>query len=110
MQRKQLDTNFFDPAFMEDPFPLYEEIRAVGNVVWNGLLPGWVVGAVCKVPGGAFPSYAQGYYSRSNAFYKKWDKIAKERVGFQAWVDQHVMGTKDFAGFRESIDREAVRA
>src|SRR5215471_7325536 len=27
---------------MEDPFPLYEQIRAVGNVVWNGPLSGWV--------------------------------------------------------------------
>jgi cytochrome P450 len=43
MERKQLDTNFFDPAYMEDPFPLYEEIRAVGNCVWNDLLSGWVV-------------------------------------------------------------------
>ena len=43
MHRKQVDTNFFDPAFMEDPFPLYEQIRAVGNVVWYGPLAGWVV-------------------------------------------------------------------
>ena len=26
-----------------------------------------------SVPGGAFPSYAQGYYKRFNAFYKEWD-------------------------------------
>ena len=74
------------------------------------VLPGWVVTAVCHVPGGAFPSYAQGYYSRNNAFYKKWDKIAKERAGFQAWIDQHVLGTADFAAFRESLEQEAVRA
>jgi cytochrome P450 len=43
LPRKQVDTNFFDPAFREDPFPLYEQIRAVGNVVWNGPLAGWVV-------------------------------------------------------------------
>jgi cytochrome P450 len=43
MNRLQLDVNFFDPAYKEDPYPLYEEIRAVGNVVWNGLLPGWTV-------------------------------------------------------------------
>jgi glutaconate CoA-transferase subunit A len=73
------------------------------------VLPGWIVSAVCAVPGGAFPSYAQGYYQRNNAFYKAWDKIAKDRVSFQAWIDQHVVGTRDFAGFRESIEREAVR-
>ncbi len=43
VERRQLDTNFFDPSYMEDPFPLYEEIRAVGNVVWNEVLGGWVV-------------------------------------------------------------------
>jgi cytochrome P450 len=43
MDRKQLDTDFFGPAFLENPYPFYEEIREVGNVVWNGLLPGWVV-------------------------------------------------------------------
>src|SRR5258708_4424024 len=42
MARRQLDTNFFDQAFIEDPFPLYEEIRSVGNVVWNETVSGWV--------------------------------------------------------------------
>ena len=28
------------------------------------VLPGWVIGAVCEVPGGAFPSYALGYYAQ----------------------------------------------
>jgi cytochrome P450 len=43
MDRLQLDVNFLDPAFKEDPYPLYEKIRAVGNVVWNDLVPGWAV-------------------------------------------------------------------
>jgi cytochrome P450 len=43
LDRKQSDINFFDPASRENPFPLYEEVRAVGNVVWNGPLEGWVV-------------------------------------------------------------------
>jgi cytochrome P450 len=43
VDRLQLDENIFDPAYKDDPYPLYEEIRAVGNVVWNDLLPGWTV-------------------------------------------------------------------
>jgi cytochrome P450 len=43
MTTKRLDINFFGPAFKEDPFPLYEDVRAVGNVVWNESLPGWMV-------------------------------------------------------------------
>jgi glutaconate CoA-transferase subunit A len=69
------------------------------------VLPSWVVGAVCEVKGGAFPSYAQGYYSRNNAFYKQWDQVSREREGFQAWMERHVLGTKDFEGFRKSIEQ-----
>ncbi|HEY8268440.1 MAG TPA: CoA transferase subunit A [Xanthobacteraceae bacterium] len=55
------------------------------------ILPGWTIGAVVKVPGGAHPSYAQGYYKRDNAFYKKWDAISRERDSFQAWINENVL-------------------
>ncbi|MGV1791937.1 CoA transferase subunit A [Rhizobium lusitanum] len=63
------------------------------------VLPTWAVTAVSLVPGGAFPSYAQGYYARSNAFYIAWDEIARDRDSFLAWIDEHVMkaGPEDFA-------------
>ena len=43
------------------------------------------------VPGGAFPSYAQGYYKRFNAFYKEWDAISRERDSFLAWMKENVL-------------------
>src|SRR5438128_4535013 len=43
------------------------------------ILPAWTVSAIAHVPGGAYPSYAHGYYKRANAFYKAWDAIARER-------------------------------
>ena len=46
--------------------------------------------AVCVVPGGAFPSYAYGYYGRSNAFYLEWDVISRDRDRFCRWLDEHV--------------------
>jgi glutaconate CoA-transferase subunit A len=55
------------------------------------ILPAWTVGAIAKVPGGAYPSYAQGYYKRDNAFYISWDKIARERETFLAWMKANVM-------------------
>jgi glutaconate CoA-transferase, subunit A len=67
------------------------------------VLPSWVLSAVCVVKGGAFPSYAQGYYQRNNAFYKAWDNIAKDRDTFLAWIDKHVMQTKDFAEMEASL-------
>jgi glutaconate CoA-transferase subunit A len=63
------------------------------------ILPGWTVSAVVHVPGGAHPSYAQGYYKRDNTFYKKWDAISRERDSFRAWIDEHVLrkGPEAFA-------------
>src|SRR5262245_56728153 len=43
MTRTQLDLDFFGPEFMADPYPLYEQIRALGKVVWNERLGGWMV-------------------------------------------------------------------
>ena len=86
---------------------IVDSLDAPPNAV---VLPSWVVGAVCEVKGGAFPSYAQGYYSRNNAFYKQWDQISREREGFQAWMERHVLGTKDFEGFRKSIEQVASHA
>jgi glutaconate CoA-transferase subunit A len=67
------------------------------------ILPHWVLAAVCEAPGGAFPSYALGYYPRDNAFYKQWDAISKDRATFLAWMEQHVLETRDVAAFRRSL-------
>jgi glutaconate CoA-transferase subunit A len=67
------------------------------------VLPHWVVRAVCEVKGGAFPSYALGYYPRNNAFYKQWDHVARDRETFTAWIDRHILGTRDFAEFTRSL-------
>ena len=66
------------------------------------VLPGWVVDAVCEVPGGAHPSYAMGYSVRDNAFYVAWDDVARDRDVFTAWIDRHVRGTADVAAYRRS--------
>jgi len=63
------------------------------------VLPHWVVSAVCHVPRGAAPSYAHGYYTRDNAFYKRWDGISRGRNTFEAWLKEHVLDTADFADY-----------
>jgi glutaconate CoA-transferase subunit A len=55
------------------------------------ILPSWTVGAIVAVPGGAYPSYAQGYYKRDNSFYKAWDAIARDRDSFRAWIKTNVL-------------------
>ena len=52
------------------------------------VLPGWVVTAVAVVPGGARPSYAQGYYDRDNGYYRDWDAISRDRGSFTAWLGE----------------------
>jgi glutaconate CoA-transferase subunit A len=55
------------------------------------ILPSWTVSAIAHVPGGAHPSYAQGYYKRDNAYYKAWDAISRDRDGFLAWMKTNVL-------------------
>jgi glutaconate CoA-transferase, subunit A len=80
---------------------IVDSLEAPSNAV---VLPSWVVSAVAPVPGGAHPSYSQGYYKRDNRFYKVWDGISRERDTFTAWMERHVLGTKDFAEYRRSLE------
>jgi glutaconate CoA-transferase, subunit A len=63
------------------------------------ILPSWTVSYVAAVPGGAHPSYAQGYYARDNGFYLAWDAIARDRDAFLAWMRENVLakGPEAFA-------------
>ena len=67
------------------------------------ILPAVTISGVCQVPRGAYPSYAQGYDRRDNAFYLAWDAISRDRSTFTAWIDRHVRGTRDHAEFLGSI-------
>jgi glutaconate CoA-transferase subunit A len=83
-----------------------EIVDDFGRVSPNAcILPGWMLGAIALVPGGAHPSYAHGYYPRDNAFYKAWDRISRERDGFLTWMDEHVFGSGP-----EAFARYAARA
>ena len=71
-----------------------ETLRTDMNAV---ILPAWVVTAASIVPGGAYPSYAQGFYPRDNGFYLAWDEIARDRTAFKAWMERHVLAVADHA-------------
>jgi glutaconate CoA-transferase subunit A len=73
------------------------------------ILPSWTVTAVAHVPGGAHPSYANGYYRRDNAFYLGWDDIARDRDGFLAWMKTNVLekGPDAFAAQRRRLTATA---
>jgi glutaconate CoA-transferase subunit A len=71
------------------------------------VLPHWTVTAVAVVPGGAFPSYAYGYYPRNNAFYRSWDGISRDRDSFRAWLNENVIrsGPEAFAAHARRVAR-----
>lgn len=54
-----------------------------GDVV----LLGWALTYVSVVPGGAHPSYAQGYSERDNAAYAAWDPISRDPAAFDRWLE-----------------------
>jgi len=66
---------------------IVDELTPVPGAV---VLPSWVVSAVAEVPGGAKPSYAQGYYDRDNAAYQDWDPISRDRDTFTRWLAERL--------------------
>jgi glutaconate CoA-transferase subunit A len=69
-----------------------EIVEDLGPRSFNAvILPSWTVTAIVQAPRGAHPSYAHGYYQRDNGFYIAWDKIARERDSFLAWMKAKVL-------------------
>ncbi len=79
---------------------IVDDLNAAPNAC---ILPHWVLSAVCKVPNGSFPSYAQGYSERDNRFYQDWDRIARDRDGFVEWMTRFVVETPDFDAFMTKL-------
>jgi glutaconate CoA-transferase subunit A len=80
-----------------------EQVEKLAADVNALVLPSWVVTAASLVPGGAYPSYAHGYYARDNGFYRAWDEIARERDGFSRWMQRHVLAVPDHAAQLRSL-------
>jgi glutaconate CoA-transferase subunit A len=86
---------------------IVEDFRDEGpNAV---VLPHWTVTAISVVPGGAYPSYAHGYYKRDNAFYIAWDRVSRERETFLAWMQANVLDKRpeDYASHARAVTEAA---
>jgi glutaconate CoA-transferase subunit A len=83
---------------------IVEELPPAMNAI---VLPHWIVSAVVHCPGGAYPSYAQGHYTRDNAFYQRWDAIARERDSFRSWMNVNVIGAHDHRSFLAGLQQAA---
>ncbi len=62
---------------------IVDELEPVPGAI---VLPSWAVTRVAEVPGGAHPSYAQGYSERDNTYYADWDAISRDREAFEQWL------------------------
>jgi glutaconate CoA-transferase, subunit A len=67
------------------------------------VIPGLVVDAVVEQPLACHPSFAQGYYDRDNAFYLRWDAIAKDQSSLEAWLGEWVYGLESHAEYVEKM-------
>jgi glutaconate CoA-transferase, subunit A len=68
------------------------------------IVPGFRVAAVCEVPFGAYPAYAEGFYGRDDAAYAEWDKLARSAERLDAWLDAEVRGVGAFADYLARLD------
>jgi glutaconate CoA-transferase, subunit A len=69
-----------------------EVVESLGERSRNAVvLPAWTIAAIAHAPLGARPSYAHGYYSRDNSFYRRWDSISRERDAFLKWMRDNVI-------------------
>lgn len=84
---------------------IVDSIGAAMNAI---VLPHWVIDAIAVVAWGAYPSYAHGLYARDNAFYLRWDELARERSTFQQWMQRHVLDCRDHAAFMRMVDAPAA--
>jgi glutaconate CoA-transferase subunit A len=66
------------------------------------VIPGAVVDAVVEEPLACHPSFAQGYYDRDNAFYLRWDEIARTADGLDDWLNEWVYG---LGGHRDYVEK-----
>jgi glutaconate CoA-transferase subunit A len=67
------------------------------------VIPSVVVDAVVEQPFACHPSFAQGYYDRDNAFYLRWDKVARDAETLEGWLREWVYDLESHADYVEKM-------
>jgi len=60
-----------------------DEVRATPEAT---RIPAWRVAGLALAPGGALPSYCDGYYGRDDRFYLDYDRLARDAGALDAWL------------------------
>jgi glutaconate CoA-transferase subunit A len=72
-------------------------------------LPETKVAAVVHEPGGSHPAPLQGHWRRDHAFHRDYAARSRTAEGFQAWLDEWVLGVPDRAAYLRKLDLEQLR-
>jgi glutaconate CoA-transferase subunit A len=72
------------------------------------LIPSAIVSAVCHVPMGAHPSFAQGCYDRDTEFYLEWERTSRDEAAALAWLEEWVHGVPDHAAYLRKLGHERI--
>jgi glutaconate CoA-transferase subunit A len=64
-------------------------------------IPFFCVDAVCEVPYGSYPGNMPGLYFSDEAHLKFWMTEERDPDGFRRFLDHHIYGVADFAGYLE---------
>lgn len=73
------------------------------------LVPDVKVAAVVHEPFGALPSPLQGCYGRHHDFFARYHEASRTVEGFQGWLEEWVLGVKDWKGFLDRVGGETLR-
>jgi glutaconate CoA-transferase subunit A len=68
--------------------------------------PSFKVRAVVHEPGGAHPAPVQGYYNRDHAFYHEYHTATRTLEGYQAWLEEWVLGVPDRAAYLAKLGEQ----
>ena len=67
------------------------------------LVPENKVVAVVHEPGGAHPAPVQGHWLRDHAFMRDYAERSRSREGFEAWLEEWVLGVPDRAAYLRKL-------
>jgi glutaconate CoA-transferase subunit A len=73
-----------------------DEIRAAPHAT---LIPSFCVDAVCEAPCGSYPGNMPGEYFSDEEHLRQWLEAERDEGAFRAFLDKHIYGVADFAGY-----------
>lgn len=68
------------------------------------IVPAHRVAAISLVPGGAHPSYVQGYYGRDDRHFSEYDRVSRDADALRRYLDRFVFSVPDRSAYLEQLE------